>query len=350
MDPARELFERYLQAVKRYLPWNRQADILNELRANLEAQIEDREEELGRSLTEGEMTDWLKELGSPIHVAGRYQPQQYVIGPTVFPLYWYVLRMALLWGAVIYCVVNAVVIATGTADASNVVQAVVKMPGVLLTVAAWVTLIFGLLEYVSTRFPSLCPKIPGFEKVWSPSSLPPLEKEPARDKQQRNNYWNALAQVVFGYLFLIWLLLVPHYPFLMFGPGVRLLKASPYLLAPQWIEFYWMLVVFNAVQLAWNCARVWRGSWDQPDPMMHLVTKLLGLVPPVFMLFVPNHAYLLLREGAVDHNQFGLKLDQINMYIWYSVQIICVIVVINLIVEVAQKSLESVRMRNAAQR
>ena len=60
MEPGRELFERYLQAVRKYLPWNGQNDILNELHANLEAQIEEREEQLGRSLTEGEMLDWLQ--------------------------------------------------------------------------------------------------------------------------------------------------------------------------------------------------------------------------------------------------------------------------------------------------
>ena len=36
-----EILERYLQAVKKYLPWQRQDDIIAELRANLEAQIED---------------------------------------------------------------------------------------------------------------------------------------------------------------------------------------------------------------------------------------------------------------------------------------------------------------------
>lgn len=350
MNSGRELFERYLQAVKKYLPWNRQSDILSELRANLEAQIEDREEELGRPLTEGEMTDWLKELGSPIHMAGRYQPQQYLIGPTLFPMYWYALRLALLWAAVIYSIVNTVLIVTGTTGAPAIGEAVLRLPGVLLTVAAWVTLAFAAFEYLSTRFPSMCPQIPGFEKVWSPSSLPPLEKEPMLDKRQRNNYWNALAQVIFGYLFLAWLLLIPHYPFLMLGPGAALLKASPYRLAPQWLEFYWMLVAVNVIQLAWNCARVWRGSWDRPDIVMQLVTKAVGVVPIAYLLTIPNRAYFVLRQGAVDQGQFGLKLDQINLGIWYSVQVICLIVVIQLIWEAAQAGMENIRTRNAAQR
>ena len=66
-----DLFERYLQAVGKYLPWERQADIVAELRANLESQREEREAGLGRPLTEGEMIDWLKELGPPMQMASR---------------------------------------------------------------------------------------------------------------------------------------------------------------------------------------------------------------------------------------------------------------------------------------
>lgn len=103
-----DLLDRYLQAVKKHLPWQRQDDIVAELRANLESQLEDKEAALGRSLTIGEAEDWLREMGPPIQVAARYQPQQFLIGPSVFPTYWFVLRMALLWGTGIYSLVSAV--------------------------------------------------------------------------------------------------------------------------------------------------------------------------------------------------------------------------------------------------
>jgi len=82
-----ELLDRYLQAVKKHLPWQRQDDIIAELKANLESQLEDKEGELGRPLTQGEAEDWLKQLGPPIQVAARYQPQRYLIGPAIFPIY-----------------------------------------------------------------------------------------------------------------------------------------------------------------------------------------------------------------------------------------------------------------------
>ena len=67
-----ELLDRYLQAVRKYLPLRRQDDIIAELRANMESQIEDRESELGRSLTQGEFDDFLRKIGHPMVVASRY--------------------------------------------------------------------------------------------------------------------------------------------------------------------------------------------------------------------------------------------------------------------------------------
>jgi hypothetical protein len=81
-----ELLDRYLEAVRKHLPWQRQDDIIAELRANLEAQLDEKEASLGRPLTAAEAEAWLKQLGSPILMAAPNQPQQYLIGPAIFPI------------------------------------------------------------------------------------------------------------------------------------------------------------------------------------------------------------------------------------------------------------------------
>src|ERR1700756_2884761 len=103
-----ELLDRYLQAVKKHLPWKRQDDIIAELRANLESQLEEKEAQLGRPLTQIEAEEWLKQLGQPTQMAARYQPQQYLIGPMLFPTYWYVLRLVFFWAVAIYLIVSGV--------------------------------------------------------------------------------------------------------------------------------------------------------------------------------------------------------------------------------------------------
>ena len=215
-----ELLARYLQAVKKYLPLRRQDDIIAELRANMESQLEDKESELGRPLTLGEQEDWLRQFGHPIMVAARYQPQQYLIGPAIFPVYWYVLRMAFLWATVIYTIVSTVLIVFNTPSGSSVLAAMLRIPGVLLSVAAWVTVVFVAFEFISTHFPDKVPSLASLSAKWHPSSLPPLEKPSATGKRPRS-YNQAVAEVVFGFLFLAWLVLVPQNPYLVVRPRRR---------------------------------------------------------------------------------------------------------------------------------
>src|SRR5450755_2686770 len=89
-----DFLDRYLGAVRKHLPWDRQDDIIAELRANLESQLEEKEEELGRPLTAGEWEGWLKELGPPMLMAARYHEPRYLIGPALFPTYWWVLKLS----------------------------------------------------------------------------------------------------------------------------------------------------------------------------------------------------------------------------------------------------------------
>ena len=90
-----ELIERYLQAVKFALPQQQRDDIIKELRDNLLSQVEEKEAELGHPLGEDEQAELLKKLGSPMQLASRYRKQQYMIGATMFPIYWKVLKASL---------------------------------------------------------------------------------------------------------------------------------------------------------------------------------------------------------------------------------------------------------------
>jgi hypothetical protein len=64
---------------------------------DLRSQIEDKEAELGHKLAEAEVEVILKRCGSPMAVAGRYLPQQSLIGPALFPIYRVVIRSLVLY-------------------------------------------------------------------------------------------------------------------------------------------------------------------------------------------------------------------------------------------------------------
>src|SRR5450432_2936962 len=88
-----ELLDRYLQAVRFWLPRAQQQDIIAELSEDLRSQIEEKETELGRSLSEAEVEDILKKRGRPALVANRYLPQRSLIGPLLFPIYCFVMKV-----------------------------------------------------------------------------------------------------------------------------------------------------------------------------------------------------------------------------------------------------------------
>src|SRR5271170_1588640 len=101
-----EMIERYLEAVKFWLPKGQKSGIIDELSADIDAQVEEREAGLGRALTEPEAELILKQRGRPVVVANRFLPQEQLIGPLLFPVYRFVLKIiclcyllpwALLW-------------------------------------------------------------------------------------------------------------------------------------------------------------------------------------------------------------------------------------------------------------
>src|ERR1700751_4107425 len=91
-----DLVARYLQAVQFWLPKKQKQDIIAELSEDLRSPIEDNETELGRKLSDDEVSALLKRSGSPLEVATRYLPQRYLIGPILYPAYLWVLGIGML--------------------------------------------------------------------------------------------------------------------------------------------------------------------------------------------------------------------------------------------------------------
>jgi hypothetical protein len=344
-----ELLDRYLEAVRKHLPWQRQDDIIAELRANLESQLEEKEAELGRPLTNSEAEAWLKQLGSPLQVAAGYKPQQYLIGPAIFPTYRYVLQLAWSWAMIIYAIVTVVqIFARDNPSAGPLLDALLHVPLVLVTTAAWVTLIFAAIEFAITRHYVTIPALAAPAAEWSPGSLPPLLQQ-APGKKPRS-FPMAVSEAVFGFLVLIWMLLIPQNPWLLLGPGAAFLDASPFKLAPVCVQFYWWIVGLNALQLGWNVLNLWSGRWQQPHPVMQIVYKAVGLIPLLLLLDAPDHALLLLKHPALDQARYGATLNATNNGVYRGFLVIGVIVTLQLIWNAGRMGLEGYRKRQAARR
>ena len=263
-----ELLERYLYGVSFWLPKSHQADIIAELSEDLRSQVEDQETELGRPLEEDEMMAILKRCGSPILVASRYRPQTYLIGPVLFPIYQFVLKLVLLW-----VLVPVFIVIVGPAlilPATDHVRAFLGTLGTLWTAlfmsAAVITLVFAALEHTGTKL--------HLEDKWDKCSLPPLPKHP-----QPQSTTHTIFELVFALVGILYLLAVPHYPFLLFGPAAAFLQP-----APLWNTFYGPLVVLAFLSLARHGIQVARPQWRWFPPAAQLFSTLVGLVVVKYLI------------------------------------------------------------------
>jgi hypothetical protein len=317
-----ELLDRYLEAVRKNMPWKRQNDLLTELRANLEAQLEDKESVLGRPLTKEEAEAWVKQLGSPMQMAARYQPQQYLIGPVLFPIYWLVMRKAFLWFIVIYVVASVIQAAGSEHPGSSLLGAAGRLPWQLLGVAAWITLSFAVTEFVAVRIPS---KLPPWPPEWSPSSLPPLDGRPSGPKPRTRT--QAVAGLAFNIVGLAFWLLAPIHPYLLLGPGAAYLKQIPFEFAPVCWTFYWCMAAIYALQIVWRAVELVLGQWPHTASINRVAFAALALIPQSIMLFAPGHAYFTLRSTA-NSVQYAGALDSLNHGVYVT---FCVFVAITLV-------------------
>jgi hypothetical protein len=105
------MVERYLHAVRDFLPRGQQDDIINELSDSIQSRLEDEGVSRGRPLTEEEQVVILRGLGHPMAVAAHYRGDErsvtfgrLLIGPELFPVYlkvlWINLAITLVFGVI----------------------------------------------------------------------------------------------------------------------------------------------------------------------------------------------------------------------------------------------------------
>jgi hypothetical protein len=260
----KELVDRYLQAVRFWLPKSRrQEDLIAELGEDLHSQVEEKEIEQGRPLDQEEVSAILKRCGNPMIVATRLGPKRFLIGPTLFPIYQFVLKMVLLWimVPVFIFIVGPVNLATTSGDLGPAIFRTFGnlWSGVFIS-AGIITLVFAVLERTHAQMGSEC--------KWDPLSLPPLQKQ-----ERKTSLAHTVCELVFGWFGVIWLLLLPHYPVLILGPAAAFLKAGA-----MWHTFYVPIVILAAAALLRPGITLARPQWSWFPPAAQLLQTILSLV------------------------------------------------------------------------
>jgi hypothetical protein len=295
-----ELLERYLQAVRFWLPRKQQDDIVEELREDIRTRIEDRESSLGRPLTEDELLALLQQTGNPMLVAGRYQKQGSLIGPALFPIYKYVLKVVALGYLLPWILVWLGLLIFSPSyrahhSGLHLFDAWTSFWSVSLTLFGLVTAVFALLERCQSRL--------DYFRKWDPRKLPrrPLRKQ-----------WVSRIESIFGLVFSVFFIFC-WFSLPRFGHFLSDQAGGAVTLNPALRNYYLLPLIPTLVLLAQQCINLIRPLWTWVRSSFMPLSDLMVL--GILAAIAGHQPYLLLVEGAADSAKFAQALPAINRMI-----------------------------------
>jgi hypothetical protein len=313
-----QLLDRYLTAVKFWLPKKQRDDIAAELAANLQSELDDRAAELGRSLTDAEIAALLKQHGSPILVASRYQQEnrtvnfgRQLIGPVVFPFYWIAIKVTIVL-LLIPGVVPAVVLGAHGPPFAELGNALVRMARLSLPALLFVTLVFALIDFCLRKFHFL----EKWASNWEPRNLPSSDRQA---KQVRRS--NSIAGIIIQSIFIVWWWNHGGIPYLVVTTAGAQVHFAPIL-----ATLHLPILIIAFINLAQHWINLVEPNWRWLPPATGVLTSIAGLVilypllhtSPLISIFDRNGIAISAREAA--EIQHVLSLGVISL--WLGIMIV----------------------------
>lgn len=261
-----ELIDRYVLAVGRHLPAKKRADIQSELRSSLMDSLEAR---APGNPTEDDVVALLKEVGPPEKVAASYWPEgQYLIGPSLFPLFRMVVGIAL----TVFVVVQLVALGAALifdpqafpvwSFLGDIVDSVFFAFGVIV-------IVFVVLQYFGVR-----PQT-GKEE-WDPRNLPAIDQP---DQVKRTDL---VIEITLSLVFLAILLFLPDRLGFVVHPGGEIIL-NP--LLPAFLPWIGLAILLSIVL---DVFLLWRGRWEIWSRLLKIGVNLFGIVLLVYMIMAHN--------------------------------------------------------------
>jgi hypothetical protein len=287
-----KLIDRYAHEVGRHLPRRKRDDIMVELQSTLADTLEDRVE---GEPTQEDIEQLLKEFGPPQEVAASYWPQgQYLIGPSLYPLFRMVVGIVLLVFVIVQLVLFGIAIVFNQEILSflEVLDIFSGMIGSVFSAFGIIVIVFAILQRFDVK--------PDTEdEEWDPSQLPQI------GDAETVSRGGMVAEITFSLVIIAILLFLPD------KIGVVLNPFSEIILNPVISSYIPLIIVSILLGIFVDVILLWRGRWESGTRLAKIGTNLFSIY--VLAVLLSGHNAWLAQQGAGGFFSFLDALDEITI-------------------------------------
>jgi hypothetical protein len=266
---ANEMIDRYVHKVGQDLPGKTRADIEMELRSLL---LDMLDEQSNGQPTPKMTAALLRDFGHPEEIAAQYRPEEYLIGPTLFPIYKSVLSITLSIIGILHLIGLGFMLwqSGGAGFIDQALTIIFSFFRASIISLGIITLVFAAIERTADEALTASKQA----KTWDPFELPPV-KDPAQADRDHVVRSEMAVGILFLLAFVIWLNFFPEWvgglEFGDNGLGIfALLTAESVRLIPLFSAALLLEVVLKT-------AVVLQGRWYRPTRWLELLVDAFGL-------------------------------------------------------------------------
>lgn len=287
-----ELIEMYIEAVINELPEKDRHEVAMELRNLISELLED----APKNISEQQQVEMvLTKLGNPSAMADQYRgKERYLIGPKYYRQYITVLKIVL--GAVFLGITIAVFVSNimQIRDVTNVfVDYFADLTSALFQGAAWVTVIFAIMEYNQVDLND--------NKGWTVKDLKTVVH-----KRAKISRGEAVFAIIFATIFFSVLFFVPEITGVYYSSNSAMIKI-PLFDAAVINSHKAALVVIYAVTIAQEGLKLLWGSWKINRALIYSLFSLVSGVLTAWFLTSLGIFNSKIVQAVLDSTGFSLS-------------------------------------------
>ena len=266
---ANELINRYVHEVGQHLPNKTQADIEMELRSLLLDMLDEQSDGQPSAKMAAAM---LRDFGHPEEIAAQYRPEEYLIGPTLFPIYKSVFSITLSVIGILHLIGMGFMLwqSGGTEFIDQALTIIFSFFRASIISLGIMTLVFAAIERTTGETLTASKQA----KTWDPFELPPV-KDPAHAERDLVVRSEMVVGILFLLAFVIWLNFFPEWV-----GGLDLGDNGLGIFALLTAESVRLIPLFSAallLEVVLKTAVVLQGRWYRPTRWLELLVDGFGL-------------------------------------------------------------------------